>query len=120
MEVTTKIKLKPYLREFLIAKFGEEPIRFPENSDLLALIHVLRIKPPKRDIVQDDASVILQDCPAENALLAGRSCIKQFSIMNRPPLKSTMIQTKLRICRKKYRLRKAECPHGRENRSAEK
>ena len=56
MEVTTKIKLKPYLREFLIAKFGEEPIRFPENSDLLALIHVLRIKPPKRDIVQDDVN----------------------------------------------------------------
>lgn len=56
MEVITKIKLKPYLREFLIAKFGEEPIRFPENSDLLALIHVLRIKPPKRDIVQDDVN----------------------------------------------------------------
>ena len=56
MEVTTKIKLKPYLREFLIAKFGEEPIRFPGNSDLLALIHVLRIKPPKRDIVQDDVN----------------------------------------------------------------
>ena len=56
MEVTTKIKLKPYLREFLIAKFGEEPIRFPENSDLLALIHVLRIKPPKRDVVQDDVN----------------------------------------------------------------
>lgn len=47
MEITTRIKLKPYLREFLIAKFGEEPIRFPENSDLLVFVHEFRTKPPK-------------------------------------------------------------------------
>lgn len=44
--VTTKIKLKPYLREFLIHLYGPEPIDLPQDSDLLVFLHAYRIKPP--------------------------------------------------------------------------
>lgn len=52
MEITTKIKLKPYLKEFLIHLYGKEPIRFPEDSDLLVFLHTFRTKPPRPDIQQ--------------------------------------------------------------------
>jgi hypothetical protein len=45
---TTKIKIKAYLREFLVHEYGEEPVRFPDNSDILAFIHELRIRQPKQ------------------------------------------------------------------------
>jgi hypothetical protein len=46
--ITTSIKIKPYLREFLLHAYGEEPLRFPDSSDLLAFVHELRIKRPTR------------------------------------------------------------------------
>ena len=45
--VTTKVKIKPYLREFLVHVYGEEPVRFPDNSDILVFIHELRVKQPR-------------------------------------------------------------------------
>lgn len=45
--ITTNIKLKTYLKEFLIHLYGEEPIKFNDSSDVLAYIHELRIKRPR-------------------------------------------------------------------------
>lgn len=45
--ITTRIKLKPYLREFLIHLYDDEPIRFPQDSDLLVFLHTFRTKPPR-------------------------------------------------------------------------
>lgn len=50
--ITTKIKLKHYLREFLIHLYGEEPICFPQNSDLLVFLHTYRTKPPKPGVIE--------------------------------------------------------------------
>lgn len=54
--ITTKIRLKPYLKEFLIHFYGEEPIRFPQDSDLLVFLHVYRSKPPRIKPQMDEAN----------------------------------------------------------------
>lgn len=48
--ITTKIKLKTYLKEFLISLYGDEPLIFPQNSDLLIFLHTFRMKPPKKRV----------------------------------------------------------------------
>ena len=43
---TISIPLKPYLRDYLIARFGAEPIRFPKGSDESIRLLDLLNKPP--------------------------------------------------------------------------
>ena len=52
--ITTKIKIKEYLREFLISLYKGDPVRFPNDSDLLATLHDVRVKRPKNAPRSDD------------------------------------------------------------------
>lgn len=47
MCVTSRIKIKEYLKEYLISIYGSEPVRFPDDSDLLATLHDVRITRPR-------------------------------------------------------------------------
>jgi len=57
---TVFIKMKPYLKAFLISILGNEPIFIPQNQDgnYLRIIEKLLIKPTVRDIISipDDKS----------------------------------------------------------------
>ncbi len=47
MCVTSRIRIKEYLKEYLISIYGSEPVRFPDDSDLLATLHDVRITRPR-------------------------------------------------------------------------
>ena len=53
MCVTSRIRIKEYLKEYLISIYGSEPVRFPDDSDLLATLHDVRITRPRN--APDDA-----------------------------------------------------------------
>lgn len=57
MCVTSRIKIKEYLREYLISLYGAEPVRFPDDSDLLATLHDVRITRPKNVPEEEDGNL---------------------------------------------------------------
>jgi len=48
-QYTTELYIKPYLKDFLVGKFGDEPIKFPRGHDLINRITRLTSKQPYRN-----------------------------------------------------------------------
>lgn len=57
MCVTSRIKIKEYLKEYLISIYDGEPVRFPDDSDLLATLHDVRIIRPCNAPEDDDCNL---------------------------------------------------------------
>ena len=54
--ITVHVKMKPYLRAFLIAIYGKEPVFFPKKDRLNDMLQLLLTKPPKNHIPPSDHS----------------------------------------------------------------